>query len=452
MKRFITIICVLVVLLSLSVLAEEIESGDYCYRILENGTAEITGYNGGPENLVIPSQLDGIAVTSIGNKAFYERIGLTSLTISEGVTTIGDDAFSCCQELTSVTLPDSITSIGANPFSYGRLLEDIMVSPKHEYLSVIDGVLFSKPDKRLVYCPPTKEGEYIIPKEITCIGDRAFTHCCYLGLLTIPDSVISMGTNPFSRSGIDIKVSPEHEYFAVIDGVLFSKPDRRLVFYPDFQDKGDYTIPQGIRIIGDEAFYFIPTLKSITIPSSVVSIGKKAFYRCDYLTSVKIHDGVVDIGDEAFYECFELTSITIPGSVKSIGDGAFYNCNYLTSVKISDGVVNIGDEAFYNCDLTSITIPGSVESIGDGAFADCSLSSVTISDGVVNIGDEAFYDCYNLTSITIPGSVESIGKDSFAECSDGLTIVVPRDSYALQYCKENGLNYEYSDALDWLKD
>ncbi len=63
-------------------------------------------------DLVIPE-----GVTSIGDYAFSECSGLTSVTIPEGVTSIGDAAFSFCAGIPSVTLPDSLTSIGFGAFT-----------------------------------------------------------------------------------------------------------------------------------------------------------------------------------------------------------------------------------------------------------------------------------------------------------------------------------------------
>ena len=68
---------------------------------------------------------------------------------------------------------------------------------------------------------------------------------------------------------------------------------------------------------------------------------------------------------------------------------------------------------------------------------------------VTAIRDFAFSDCSSLTSVSIPDSVTAIGDRAFSNCSN-LTLSVGRDSYAFQYCKENGLNYTYNDSLDWL--
>ena len=96
--------------------AEGKASGDYTYTVLENGTAEITGYSGEDENVVIPGTLDGYPVTAIGEQAFLNCSSLTSVTIPEGVTAIGNDAFFNCTGLTSIVIPDSVERIGNSAF------------------------------------------------------------------------------------------------------------------------------------------------------------------------------------------------------------------------------------------------------------------------------------------------------------------------------------------------
>ena len=102
-------------------------------------------------------------------------------------------------------------------------------------------------------------------------------------------------------------------------------------------------------------------------------------------------------------------------SVTSIGDEAFMNCA-LTSVTIPSSVTSIGARAFAGTDLTSVTIPNGVTSIGDGAFYGTDLTSVTIPNDVTSIGDGAFMYCGKLASVTIGTSVTSIGKFAFYFC------------------------------------
>jgi hypothetical protein len=53
-----------------------------------------------------------------------------------------------------------------------------------------------------------------------------------------------------------------------------------------------------------------------------------------------------------------------------------------------------------------------------------------------------------LTRVTIPASVTSIGDEAFSFCAKTLTVTVDRGSWAEQYCKDNGLNYSFSDGSD----
>ena len=437
-KWFVSLLMVVVMMCACwtGVLAEDEEretftSGDYEYALLDDGTVEITGYNGKAEKLTIPNMLNGKKVTSIDNRAFY-----------------------LYNSLISIIIPDSVEKISVNPFAYCRTLKSIFVSSEHPYFFAIDGVLFRKADSCLISYPKGREyttynipqgitaiessafydckflTRVTIPDSVTSIGDCAFSLCDSLTSITIPDSVEQIGTNPFTVCSAlkSISVSPEHPYFATIDGVLFRKADKALISYPAGISSSTYTIPQGITAIGDSAFYY-----------------------CDSLTSVSIPDSVTSIGDNAFYFCESLTSVTIPDSVTAIGDSAFSYCDSLTSVSIPDSVTAIGDEAFYSCSsLTSVNIPDSVTSIGDRAFSYCdSLTSVSIPDSVTAIGNRAFYYCDSLTSVSIPNSVTSIGDYAFGDCSN-LTLTVPRNSYALEYAKTNNIPYTYPDANDWL--
>ncbi len=310
--------------------AETITSGDYRYTLNEDGCAVISKYSGWDKELTIPSELDGHPVKGIGDEVFFD-----------------------CSNLISVTIPDSVTDLGANPWKYCDNLNTISVSPGHPALAVIDGALYSKADKKLVWVSMSTEGTFEIPQGIRIIGDMAFCCCESLTSVTIPDSVTT---------------------------------------------------------IGDWAFSSCKSLTSVTIPVSVTAIGECVFAVCESLTSVTIPDSVTSIGNKAFYYCVSLTSVTIPDSVTAIGDHAFSGCFSLTSVTIPDSVTSIGDDVFSRCDsLTAGPIPGSVTAIGDGAFYFCySLTSVTIPDSVTVIGNSAFSFCGSLSMIIVT-------KGSFAE-------------------------------------
>ena len=66
--------------------------------------------------------------------------------------------------------------------------------------------------------------------------------------------------------------------------------------------------------IGENAFYWYTSLKSVVIPDSVTSISKWAFYNCKLLTSVEIPSSVTSIDEDAFKRCESLTIICSSGS------------------------------------------------------------------------------------------------------------------------------------------
>ena len=71
------------------------------------------------------------SVISIEKQAFYDCSGLTSVTIPNSVTTIGNNAFAGCSGLTSVTIPNSVTTIGNNAFAGCSGLNSIKVESEN---------------------------------------------------------------------------------------------------------------------------------------------------------------------------------------------------------------------------------------------------------------------------------------------------------------------------------
>ncbi len=184
----------------------------------------------------------------------------------------------------------------------------------------------------------------------------------------------------------------------------------------------------GVKRLPEEIISAISKNGIVTIPQGVKKIGNCAFYSCSSLTSITIPDSVTEIGDHAFSACSSLTSITIPNSVNKIGNSAFSACYSLTAFYgkyasydnrclIKDGRLL----AFAPCDITKYSIPNGITEIEYRAFSACSsLTSITIPDSVTEIGGHAFSACSRLTSITIPDSVTEIGDHAFSACS-GLT-------------------------------
>ena len=210
----------------------------------------------------------------------------------------------------------------------------------------------------------------------------------------------------------DLENAVEDEF-----GVKYSKDWKRLLKAPSVL-KGEYSIRNGVKVIGNSALGLCSSLSNINIPNSVTNIGKWALMGCKSLTNINIPNSVTNIGDSAFRGCSSLTSINIPNGVTNIGNGAFEYCWSLININIPNSVTNIGDSAFNMCkSLTNINISNNVTTIGNSAFSGCkSLINIKIPDSVKNIGRKAFRDCYSLASINIPNSVTSIDLMAFSWC------------------------------------
>lgn len=164
----------------------------------------------------------------------------------------------------------------------------------------------------------------------------------------------------------DLENAVEDEF-----GVKYSKDWKRLLKAPAGLE-GEYSIREGVKVVGNDAFQGCGFLTNIDLPDSLTSIGRNAFWGCDSLTSINIPNSVTIIGNGAFGGCRFLTSINIPNSVTTIGICAFISCSSLTNINIPNSVTTIGNSAFMKCEsLTYITIPSSVVDMIGNPFLLC---------------------------------------------------------------------------------
>ena len=336
-------------------------------------------------------------VTSIGENAFLDCSGLTSVVIPQSVTAIGTKAFNNCSWLTSVSIPNSVVSIGDYAFTGSWRLASV------EFPSSMTSI------PKGAFCNCSSLSSFEIPNTVISICDEAFSGCVGLTSISIPESVSSIGTNAFYQcSGLtsvhitDLEAWCKITYTTSYKSAQNSNPlsYAHHLFLNDTEIQ-DLVIPNNVTSINRNAFHGCLGLKSVTIPSGVTTIGDYAFYHCDSIKSLSIANSVTSIGDLAFCWCMEISSLNLPNSVTSIGESAFAQCHSLTSLDIPNSITTISKEAFYWCwNLTSINIPSSVTSIGESAFERCQrLTSVTIPSSITSIGDKAFQFCSSLTSV-----------------------------------------------------
>ena len=144
----------------------------------------------------------GNSVTSIGNYAFGECTGMTSITIPESVTSIGQYAFYRCRGITSITISKNLTSIGLCAFAACGGLTSINVdnnNPNYDSRNNCNAIIETATNIMLKGCQNT-----IVPESVTRISHMAFSDCYDMTSFTIPENVTSIGQYTFSScTGMD---------------------------------------------------------------------------------------------------------------------------------------------------------------------------------------------------------------------------------------------------------
>lgn len=230
---------------------------------------------------VIPAYTEHIGVGA------FRGAGLEQIVLPEGVTSIENSAFSNNDCLTEVSLPQSLTSIGRSAFSSCAALREI-----------------------------------IIPDGVTTLPDLLFFGCTRLKAVSLGAGLESISGEAFELCAEleRITVSEENAYFkSVNDGkFLLTKTGETLVL-----GGTDGKIPDGVKTIGDGAFFGRTGLKDIIFPDGLERIGEYAFSKCMGLSELKLPRGLKEIGNMAFGNCLGLFNIRIPDGVTSIGANAF---------------------------------------------------------------------------------------------------------------------------------
>ena len=320
----------------------------------ENGEITLTKFKGGVTDVIIPANINGVAVTKLADGIFRNNTKITSVTFDGTFENYDAKLFQGCTSLRSLVISgvydkqlfylfgDSVNNI---PESFA----EITFAENSNY---VDGTIFKNEVANHIVT-------YVIPDGTTEIKDSQFSGYGHMQAVSIPDGVTNIERYAFSSCS---------------------------------------------------------SLTSITIPDSVTSIGGYAFDGCTNLKSVTISNNMETIGNYAFENCTNLTDLHIPDSVISIGGGAFVSCNKL--IRTSKGICYVDNWVIdvINNSITTAEFEKNTKGIADWSFQGCNISDIIIPNSVKFIGKEAFRGSA-LRSVTIGISVECIGSQAFADCS-----------------------------------
>ena len=250
--------------------------------------------------------------------------------IPYGVTDIGDEALVRCFDLRSIAIPDTVRRIGNEAF---------------------------------LSCKSLESAE--IPEGVESIGERAFGCCDKLSRVELPSTLTTLGHAPFwsCESLVEIAVDPANVALSTKDGNLYSHDGSTLIQYCVGKPETAFSIPDGVRVIGERAFE-CSRLTEVIFNGSEREIGVCAFCNCFYITALEIPSSVRIFRESAFSYCTRLESVSVPGNVDIMEGDLFSHCNKLTRGAISRGSNTLDRCPLWCCEgIEELTLPSEIRSI-----------------------------------------------------------------------------------------
>jgi len=268
MKRTAFLVVALFALMAVGVYAQT-EADFGVNKSADGKSITIDEYKGSATTVNIPSKIQNLPVTKIGEQAFWVTSPITSVTIPNTVTSIERGAFTSAS-LTSVTFQGTIPASGFHAGAFGSgmtSLGDI----RDKYLAAGGGAgTYTRPDT----------------------NSNTWTKSA------------SATAAPTSATKLEFALNSDGKGYKVSKGTGAD---------------GDVVIPASynnlpVTEIAISAFDSSRSIKSVIIPDSVTKIGAMAFNNCVFIKSVTIGSGVKEIGKNAFASCASLNSVTFGGA------------------------------------------------------------------------------------------------------------------------------------------
>lgn len=251
-----------------------------------------------------------------------------------------------------------------------------------------------------------------IPQDVYYIGNNAFEGNSNVETVMLNDGVKFIGDKAFYNCTSLKALGGASDVTSVGAFALEGTP------YFDSL-KNDYVTLNGVLI------KYNGTSSTVSIPADVKSIAPYVFYNNTNITTLAFNSNTYDIGEGAFYGCTALKFVTIPKSVISIGANAFKNTAWL-SAKSGQVVVGNGILIAYIGSEENVPIKSSVKRIAPYAFYENQkIKMITMPSSVYMVGMRAFFGCSSLKTVTYSTNLRFIDEEAFAKCSALENIILP---------------------------
>ena len=417
-------------------------------------------------------QDDGVVY--FGGNSYAVKGGIENAVIKDGTVLIDNRTFKASTGVKSVHIPSTVKDIDFKDVfdACGNTLEAITFDENHEQYKSVDGVVYSKDGKTLIYCPRAKKGTIDVPETVTKINSRSIINCNGITEVNLGVNVSSFDQYDFCyMSSLEaVNVPAANVNFTSVDGILYNKTKTYLYDYPNAK-KGAYTMPDTLQSVYYYAFSEVTGLTELNL-----SVTMKDFYPSYYgkkspsLTAINVDEnnqwytsvnGILYNKDKTVLYIVPENKkgvYTIPDTVTRIdGEYTFRNCTGITTLTIPASVTSIGDSYFDNC-LSISKFVVSEDNTVRAAVNGCLMNkekdyiyafpkgaaTVTLPESIVSYGrirDAATNNCPNLVTLNLSSKFNDFSSYSkFANCPKFTTLKAASDSS--YYTTVDGVLYD----------
>lgn len=251
----------------------------------------------------------------------------------------------------------------------------------------------------------------VFPDSLDIIGEAAFDYSSLTGSLIIPEGVKCIGGNAFYWCGM-------------LNGKLILPVSLKIIGIQAFcgceNIVGELNLPHNLECIGASAFSNCRSLSgTLILPEDLEVIELQTFASCGFSGDLKIPDKVTSIGERAFGNVPFKGMLILSDNLQNIGSSAFLGCKFTGPLVLPSTVSNIGSYAFYgNNFIGDLALPEGLLSLGANAFGwNPNLSGIiTIPNGIEVIPESLFEYCRQINGIKLHDGINYIGKNAFAYC------------------------------------